>query len=652
MQNIVLPLSFLLRFLSILIFPFTSNADTVTDTDQINTYWELGEAMFLKNNVDSTSYYFLEAESLAHQNNNTNAVIKSRGLYQKVLIRKRLYKEALKQANENLALCLEVGDSSSLAFTHQNLGMAYFFLMNYQFAVNNFSEGLKIAVKTDDLELQQSLNINLAMIYLTLKEKVKSLKYTRKGHDLAIKNNDPVGIARATLYLALNDILHLNYESAINHCNKVIEMEQEIKGTRQLVTAYLHLGNIYKEKKDLNKALDAYFKGLGNPNIVQFDQIFLYAAISEAYFKKKLYSEAFEYYLICLEAPEVIHNALEMKDIYLLGAKITNKLNLSALNLQYLQKHETLNDSLGKIADVENLNNFEIQLQAAEREKDIAGQKLAIAHKNLELQAKSNWIRLSFAIVVVLLLALIMVGIIYRNKQKAAIEKLQYIQKQNEVNVLHAMMEGEEKERGRLAKELHDGVGGILSATKMHLSILKNQDLIMGNDFNLEQTVKMLEFASQEIRSIAHNLSPNILLLFELDKAIDIFCKSVSNSQLQIECYILGEVSNFTASFKLVVYRLIQELVNNIIKHSKASQGLVQISQYDNLLSITVEDDGVGFDQENSAGLGLTNLRIRVKELNGKININSERGKGTTVYIEFEIQSFRKAPSLGKSLVN
>lgn len=196
------------------------------------------------------------------------------------------------------------------------------------------------------------------------------------------------------------------------------------------------------------------------------------------------------------------------------------------------------------------------------------------------------------------------------------------------------------KERSRLARELHDGMGGILSATKMHLSILKNDEKKIIDSSKLDQPGSMIDYASQEIRTIAHNHSPNILLNSDLEKAINHYCQSVSNSSLQVDCYILGDFQKFKNRFKLVIYRIVQELINNIIKHSHANHALVQISLHDNFLSLTVEDNGVGLEFNESNGIGLANLRERVSKMNGQMTINSEIGKGTAIYLEFEISSF------------
>lgn len=608
------------------------------DSVQLQTFLDRGNFMFSKNNVDSASYFFTVAEALAKKINNNKGLFNSRGLYQKILIRQRKYKEALDLSEENFLLCKELNDQISLANGYQNLGMSYFFLMNYPLAVTNFIEGLKIAENIQDFPLQQSLNTNLAMVYITLKEKNYSLIYTEKAYEVAVYNKDTIGIARNLTYFALIDLFKSNHYRAIDYLQDVIAMEPQLLGTRQIAYAYTQLGKVYNMQQDYDAALQAYFRGLKNPFPVKYDQTFLYAAIAESYFNMEAYEQAYEYFSECLKAPEIINSSKELRDFYLLGARISNKLNLIDLSFEYLQQHKVLNDSLTEVEDQENFLSFESQYQAAEKEKSLTEQKLAIAQKNVEIQKKNNLLFMSFSIVIGLIFCILIFVIIYRNKQKVIAEKLLFIEKQNEIKVLTAMMEGEEKERSRLARELHDGVGGILSATKMHLSILKNGDKLWNE--KLEQPVSLIDYASQEIRNIAHNLSPTILLNSQLEKVVAHFCTSVSNSSLQVDCYIMGEMPKFNNSFKLIVYRIIQELINNIIKHSHANHALVQLSHFENVLAITVEDNGVGFEFNETDGIGLSNLKERVKNMNGFITIKSEIDNGTTIYMEFNTSSF------------
>ncbi|HTM93463.1 MAG TPA: ATP-binding protein [Flavisolibacter sp.] len=242
-----------------------------------------------------------------------------------------------------------------------------------------------------------------------------------------------------------------------------------------------------------------------------------------------------------------------------------------------------------------------------------------------------------------LVVAFLIVALLFiRSKHKKRMHEqgLKSIHQQKELQLLQALMQGEEKERSRIAKDLHDGVAGMLAAVKMHFSSMPGVDNLMQSE-GYQQGMQLLNVAAQEIRKASHNLVPEVLLQHGLDEAIRRYCINVNNSKvLQIQYDSWGEISRFTGSFELSAYRIVQELVNNIIKHSKATQAIVQLSQQDDLLSISIEDNGVGFS--NNDGMGLRSLQSRIKAMNGKMEVESSQQSGVSAYLEFEITDLKK----------
>jgi signal transduction histidine kinase len=160
-----------------------------------------------------------------------------------------------------------------------------------------------------------------------------------------------------------------------------------------------------------------------------------------------------------------------------------------------------------------------------------------------------------------------------------------------------------------------------------------------------QQGMKLLNEATQEIRKTSHNLMPEILLQHGLDETLRRYCNTVNNTKfLHIQYDSWGQISRFSNSFELSVYRIVQELVNNIIKNSKAAQVIVQLSQQEDLLSISIEDNGVGFSSNDSSkeGMDLGSLQSRIKAMNGKLEVESSQQSGVSAYLEFEIADLKK----------
>jgi signal transduction histidine kinase len=222
----------------------------------------------------------------------------------------------------------------------------------------------------------------------------------------------------------------------------------------------------------------------------------------------------------------------------------------------------------------------------------------------------------------------------FRNKRKLHLRQLKTIEQEKEIQLLQAVMQGEEKERSRIAKDLHDGVAGMLAAVKMHLSAGDEQvKTIQG----YQQAIQLLDEASVEVRKTSHNLMPEVLLQHGLNEAIRRYCSNISSPTLQVQYYFIGDEQRYVESFELSVYRIVQELLNNVFKHSKATEAIVQMSIQNSLLSISIEDNGIGFPKDalQSGGMGLGSLKHRIGALNGNLELQTEGGRGVNAYLEF-----------------
>ncbi len=288
-------------------------------------------------------------------------------------------------------------------------------------------------------------------------------------------------------------------------------------------------------------------------------------------------------------------------------------------------------DTLSKNNTLFQIRDLELQYRTAEKDKQIAENKLLLSARENDLKVKNLWIAI-FATGGVLLLCLVF--LLRRNFNH---KKRILLAEQANIG-LKARIEGEEIERKRIASELHDGIGGILSAAKMNLSSI---DPVMQNS-NPEyvRSVLLLDEAYKELRRTAHNLSPHLLKNKGLAESVFSFCHEAAKSKnIQLKFQHYGTLDILPESIALSTYRIIQELMQNIIKHSKATIAMVQLSLQDNILSITVEDNGQGMPPATtkSEGIGLSNIKDRVKAMNGDMEIDSRINEGTSVYIRLYV---------------
>jgi len=269
---------------------------------------------------------------------------------------------------------------------------------------------------------------------------------------------------------------------------------------------------------------------------------------------------------------------------------------------------------------------LKFQYQTEKKDKEIAEQKLALT------QSKSKTRTMSI-LIVSLLSASILLWFLFQQRQKRIQQQLVTIQREQEVRTLESLMEGEEKERFRIAKELHDGVNGDLSAIKFKLS-----SLLEMNNTVIKEAVDMIDNSCEQVRAISHNLVPPSLKDFNLIEAVEEYCQSMNSiHKPEVHFQQVGDAIILDKKQEANLFRIVQELVTNSIKHAEAKEINVQLSHLENTLQLTVEDDGKGFDREivKSNGIGMQNVQSRIDYLNATMDfLSNEKGTSYTIAID------------------
>ncbi|OJV52999.1 MAG: hypothetical protein BGO31_04405 [Bacteroidetes bacterium 43-16] len=321
--------------------------------------------------------------------------------------------------------------------------------------------------------------------------------------------------------------------------------------------------------------------------------------------------------------------------------------NIASASGNYKQAYTWEQESL-KLLDSMKLKDKRLALYALESELKAKENEQASAGQRLQLDRS----RYRFNLLLILSCAGIMVALVVfwniytnvRNKQRIHKNELDKLKQEEEIKALQAMIKGEEKERSRLAREIHDGIMVQFATIKMKMKsmpgIYETADAatFFHSDY-YRQIVDQMEDATRDLRHTAHNLMPDMLLQGGLDAAITYFCTIVrKNTDIAVEFQKVGNINLLSKEFELHVYRIVQELLQNAIKHSGATEILVQLALLsDTQFSLTVEDNGTGFDtRAPSGGLGMYSIANRLQVLNGNMDVYSEKGKGTSVSIEFE----------------
>jgi signal transduction histidine kinase len=318
------------------------------------------------------------------------------------------------------------------------------------------------------------------------------------------------------------------------------------------------------------------------------------------------------------------------------------------LAYDYLQMYVDVIYEIFSEDDQKQTNFLNAKYEAAKKEHEISKLLNEKQIQLLELEKRNNLLYLFGIIIIAIVIVLYFLKQNYRNRKRIIEndllireQKVKELEKEKQIVAIQAALTGEENERFRIARELHDGLGGILSGSKMALESYKNKSEADSERIEqLNKTLTLIDTSISELRRIARNLMPQTLLNSGLKEALSEYCNTLENREDQkISFRFYGMDTRLKQSFELTLYRIVQELINNAIKHSKGSEANIQLVQDENRISLTVQDNGIGFNKnemDSFKGHGLNNIKTRVESLNGHLEIDTAIGKGTEINIVFE----------------
>ena len=310
--------------------------------------------------------------------------------------------------------------------------------------------------------------------------------------------------------------------------------------------------------------------------------------------------------------------------------------------IEYFKRHEMLEDTMVNEQTLAQLNDLEQLYEKARRETQLTIQENEIK----EQRRHRNYLLGGTAFLILLGLSLLSnmkrIAAINRKAAESELalqaEKIRILEKENKIMSLDAMINGQEEERRRVAKDLHDGLGSLMATVKGHFQAIQNEVQKL-NELNVYQkTNKLIDQACDEVRRISHNMMPQALTENGLkDAALDLVADFSDRTQIVVDADIQGELKDLDETISVMLYRVLQELFTNIEKHAKASHVLIQIIKKEDHIHVLVEDDGTGFEvrsYSNEKGLGLQSIHSRIAYLNGKVDFDSVIGEGTTVMMD------------------
>jgi two-component system, NarL family, sensor kinase len=500
------------------------------------------------------------------------------------------YSESLQYYFDALKIWESLANKRGLMFTKNNIGEVYgnlrkldlqFQYLNEALAIateNNFKDGEALAKQ--NLSIYYSSKNDFRKAFTSQVEAVALLEQENKMNDAAL------GYSNAGAYKFLSG----NIDSALIYYFKAKDIGEKLKDVRVLSMSYANIAEAYENQNRIPEAIETYNKciELSKPEKLKEQLVFCYGQLAGIYQKKGSYPEA----------------------------------------IQFLKQQGAVKDSILNITSAKQINELQEKYETEKKEHTIQQQQFEITKKNY-------WIG---GIIGLLLLGGLLGFSFYRSNKLKQAKKMQAAILQQQDMATKAIIHAEENERKRIAGDLHDGVGQIMSAAKMNLSSLESR-LGFSNDEDklaFEKIVNLVDESCKEVRSVSHNMMPNALLKSGLSSAVKEFIDKIDSRVLKVNLYSEGLNERIDSNVETVLYRVIQECVNNVIKHSGANELDISLIKDADGIAATIEDNGKGFavaDKAKVEGIGLKNIRTRIEYLKGTVDFDSAPGNGTLVAI-------------------
>ncbi|MEP4091394.1 tetratricopeptide repeat protein [Reichenbachiella sp.] len=461
------------------------------------------------------------------------------------------------------------------------MGQVYYYQSDFEKTRDYFVRYLEEATKAQDTLLIASANNNLGAVYYELGDFDKSLEHDLKGAEIHKQLNNPMGYANAMQNIAIDLMERAEYDKAEKFLKVALIWYQKVPNDKGVSEVYFNLGKLFYRTNKID--------------------------LSSKWYKLAIDLSGE------INNPEVIKRSLlGLSNNY--AAAGNHK-----MALETYKDHDIISDSLVNLSNLNKVSELEIAYETEKKERQIIFQKAAIQQSELELKRNQLVI-----IILFVLIALIGLTFLWFFKQQQYRRKLLLEQERTRASKeqIQAVIHSQEEERSRFAMDLHDDFGQLISALRINI----NQKEVKEDEAN-----NLLDAMYAALKNIAFNLMPQTLLEKGLSEAVDELCYQLNRLgeiKFKLNTFDIDETS--IAPVKVSIYRIVQELLSNIIKYASANVVQVSITGLKGELNVLIEDNGDGFDPQKffqSSGNGWRNISSRLDLMNGSIEVDSSRGR-------------------------
>lgn len=529
--------------------------------------------------------------------------------------------------NQGIKLAAKEKDSSAIALFYKYYGIAQSTLGNRDSAIFYFFKSLHILERNKDIKHTAELNNDIARFFRR-DDPDRAINYYQKAMDGYSSLNDEVGMSMIWNESGVAYENKGDYDEAERRYIKSLDIVTKRKDTIGISYALSFLSGVKASKKEYNEAEKLALEVLKLREIIK-DSFGLAIAITnlgEFYNLTGNYEKAIPFF----ERSNTIAQNILFNDIRVHNhaqlAEAWEKSGNYKLSLQEKNKQIAIKDSLFQLAKEKQIFEITTKYETVEKEKQLQEQAFALTRKNYIIAIVS----------LALIISSLSAGWIIKRKQYKHREELEREKRQQQELASREVLKAEENERRRIAAELHDGVGQLMTAARMNLEVMAGElePLTIDKRQKFDKVIGLVDESCKEVRFVSHQMMPNALLKKGLGSALQDFINKIDSSLIAVQLYTEGLQERLSNEIETVLYRVIQECTNNVIKHSKADKLDISVIHDKDGIAVTVEDNGIGFNPNlTKEGIGLQNIKARIQFLKGSVDFDSSPGKGTMVAI-------------------
>ena len=618
-----------------------------TDTDhRRKLMWKIGTKS-LYEFPDSTSHYVDLMESEGTETEDGHMLAKSHHLRGILHDMSGEYQQAKKHLQKAVDYFERIDPGPALVRPLYVLGIVHARVGEDGEALDCYFRALKIAEENGNKDDQADLHNAMAASFEELRQTNKALTYYLKAAEYFNESHKHRQLGSVYYNVAGVYFYNKDLDSVKLYTDLANQAFEKAKFTPGVADVNAVLSQYYSEKKQYPKALEAHKKSMAfyekTPFKARIAALHLYEA--EIYTKMNQSHEALQSLdkgmSIGAETGDsrVLYNGWSAK------SKIYEKLSQYKEALEANRKLIRLKDTIMTQEQIVLAEENDSRYEKAKDQAEIAEQKLVIQ----QAKTRNNILIGSLAFLALLFASWYFS---FKQSQKAKTllaeknfalekEKVDNLEKREKLLALEYLVQGQEEERQRIAQDLHDGLGGLLSTVKAHIGNIQQEVTALEQVNVVQKTNDLVDHACEEVRRISHNMMPSSMRLGGLKQGVqEIIVRLQSAHDLDVQASINGLDTPLKDNISIVVFRILQELTNNIVKHAHAESVIFQVHQYGNELNLLVEDDGKGFiidANDKKIGMGLNSVESRVKYLNGSMDVVSNLGQGTSISINIPL---------------